>query len=338
MSRSVVARAAIIGAGLMGRWHAHAVARIGGRVTVIVDSDRDALAALAARYPEARRMSELDPVFVAQHAAAAHVCTPLATHGAIIASLIEARVNVLAEKPLAENADGTATLLALAQRHGVILCPVHQFLFQEGVQQVATWLPAMQPVRRIEFSTCSAGAVGYDDAGLDALIGEILPHPLSLFAVLTGHHVAHLAWQTLHPAPGEFRAMATTGGTVLDLAISAHGRPPENFVRVVADGGSAVVDLFHGYAIRHGPAVSRGAKIARPFLVSGRNVRGATANLMRRVVRREPAYPGLRTLVDAFYASIAQSSASPITADAVSDVAQARDRLLSTLSRHGTES
>jgi len=333
MSRSVEPRAAIIGAGLMGRWHADAIARIGGRVTLIMDPNLEALTALGRRHPHARLVTELDPSLVASLAVAAHVCTPLATHAALITRLIEAHVHVLAEKPLTESAETTATLLSLAAGRGVTLCPVHQFLFQDGVRRVLRWLPEMGMLRRIEFSACSAGAAGDDPASLDALIGEILPHPLALVAAMLRLPVARMNWQVVHPTPGEFRATATAGGAVVDLAISAHGRPTENLVRVVADGGSASVDLFHGYAVRHGQAVSRRAKIAHPFVLSARNFRGASVNLVRRLARREPAYPGLRELLRAFHGAVARGGVSPIAPEAVLDVAMARDRLLSRLDR-----
>ena len=123
MSGHARARAAIIGAGLMGRWHADAVKRIGGRVSVIVDPDLDALTALGKRHPGARLAVELDPSLVAREATAAHVCTPLGTHEGIVARLIAAGVHVLAEKPLTEDAQGTERLLSLAASHGVLVLP-----------------------------------------------------------------------------------------------------------------------------------------------------------------------------------------------------------------------
>lgn len=324
-------RAAIVGAGLMGRWHADAVRRIGGRITTIVDSDTAALAALGHRHPGATLLSELDPALIARQASAAHVCTPLSTHDAVISALLDARLHVLAEKPLAESAERTASLLSLAAGQGVILCPVHQFLFQDGVRRLLAWLPAMGTLRRIEFSACSAGAAGEDAESLDALIAEILPHPLALVGAVLRGPIAGASWHVEHPAPGEFRAIATVGGAVVDLAISANARPTENTLRVVADGGSASADLFHGYAVRLAPAVSRRAKIAHPFVISGRNLRGASANLVRRVARREPAYPGLRELVRGFHGAVQQRGPAPISPDAVADVAEARDELLARL-------
>lgn len=331
MSKKAAPRAAIVGAGLMGQWHADAITRLGGRVSLIVDRNLDALAAMGRRHPAARLMTELDPSLVASHAVAAHVCTPLATHAIIITRLIEAGVHVLAEKPLTESADSTATLLSLAEEHGVLLCPVHQFLFQDGVRRLLRWLPGMGALRRIEFSTCTAGATGEDPARLDGLVGEILPHPLSLVAAMSLAPVARMSWHVQHPTPGEFQATASTGDGVVDVAISSHGRPTENLVRAVADGGSATADLFHGYAVRHGPTVSRRAKVTHPFLVSGRTLRGASVNLVRRAARREPAYPGLRELVRAFYAAVARGEPSPIAPESVMDVAMARDRLVSQL-------
>jgi predicted dehydrogenase len=324
-------RAAIIGAGLMGRWHADAVRRIGGRVTVIVDPDAAAREALGRRHPEARLAADVDADFVARHATAAHVCTPLPTHGPIVAALIDAGVHALVEKPLTTNAESTTTLMAAAQARGVVVCPVHQFLFQGGTRRLLRWLPTLGTVRRVEFSTCSAGALGDDAASLDDLIGEVLPHPLALFRAILGTPLERVNWQTAHPTPGEFRALAAVGTAILDVAISAHGRPTENTLRVVADEGSVTVDLFHGYATRYSSTVSRRAKITAPFVKSGKEFGGASVNLLLRVASREPAYPGLRELVRQFYAAISSGGRAPIESDAVTDVAISRDRLLARL-------
>jgi predicted dehydrogenase len=324
-------RAAIVGAGLMGRWHADAVRRIGGRVTVIVDPNGATREALGRRHPQAQLIAELDPELIKRHATVAHVCTPLPTHVAVMTSLIGAGLHLLVEKPFTESAQSTEAVLSLAEARGVIVCPVHQFLFQDGIRQLLEWLPSMGPVRRLEFSTCSAGATGADPASLDDLIGEILPHPLAIISTVLRTRIGSTEWHVAHPSPGEFRAMTTLCGTIVDLAISAHGRPTENVVRVMADGGSATADLFHGYAVRRSGAVSRAAKIAQPFAVSMTTLGVATVNLIRRAVRREPAYPGLRRLVHEFYQATRSGGGAPISYESVTDAAECRDRLIAHL-------
>lgn len=332
MNADGVPCSAIIGAGLMGRWHADAVRRIGGRVALIVDPDESARTALGRRHPEARLVSDVDPELVARVARVAHVCTPLVTHATLMTALVRVGVHAIVEKPFTDTAESAKTVLSLAEERGVMLCPVHQFLFQHGIRRLLGWLPALGTIRSVEFSTCSAGARGADPARRDDLIGEILPHPLSLGAAILGVPMATLDWRVLHPAAGEFRAVARSRDGVVDVAISANARPTENVLRVATDGGSVIADLFHGYAILNASTISRRAKIARPFLVSGRTLGSASANLVRRAVRREPAYPGLRDLVRQFYGAVAAGSPSPISSDVVLDVATARDQLLSRLS------
>lgn len=322
---------AIIGAGLMGRWHADAVLRIGGSVTAIVDPNEGARVALGNKHPGARFDSAFDATAVAKVADVAHVCTPLATHLPVVKDLIEAGVHVLVEKPFTANANDARAVIDLAAKRGVVVCPVHQFLFQDGVREVHSWLAEIGPVRRVEFSTCSAGAIGGDATAQDALIAEILPHPLSLVNKLLDVQTSDLDWHVVHPMPGEFRTIASVKGMVVDVAISAHGRPTENVLRVVGDNGSATADLFHGFASRLSPNVSRGAKMTKPFTTSAGTFAAAAANLARRAARGESAYPGLRELVREFHSAVRAGAASPIAADAIVDVAVARDLLVSRL-------
>lgn len=331
MSEHGKPRAAIIGAGLMGRWHADAVRKIGGRVTVIVDPNDAARNALGRRHPEARLLPELDASLLGRHATAAHVCTPLSTHADIVSAAVGAGLHALVEKPFARNADETRRLLGLAEKHGVITCPVHQFLFQDGVRRISEWLPSLGRVHLVEFSTCSAGAAGNDRASLDDLIAEILPHPLALVSTLLDAPLASVSWQIAHPAAGELRAVTAVAGTVVSIAISAHSRPTENVLRVRGSLGSATADLFHGFAVRHGGGVSRRTKMAQPFAVAGRMFGGASINLVRRALHREFAYPGLRDLVRQFYAATRGERATPVATANIADVACARERILASL-------
>jgi predicted dehydrogenase len=332
MSGHTEPRAAIIGAGLMGRWHADAVRKVGGRVTVIVDPNDAAREALGRRHPEARLLAEVDASLLARHATAAHVCTPLSTHLDIVSTAVDAAMHTLVEKPFARNADETARLLELAEQRGVIACPVHQFVFQDGVRRITEWLPSLGRIHRVDFSTCSAGARGNDPASLDDLVAEILPHPLSLVSALLGVRLGSSSWQLVHPVPGELRAITTVSDTIVSIAISAHSRPTENVLHVLGSSGSATTDLFHGFAVRRESAVSRRTKLTQPFMVAGETFGTASVNLARRALRRELAYPGLTELVRQFYAATRRERPAPLSPASVVDVACARDRILASLS------
>ena len=332
MSEHAEPRAAIIGAGLMGRWHADAVRKVGGRVTVIVDPNDAAREALGRRHPEARLVGELDASLLARHATAAHVCTPLSTHLDIVSATIEAGLHSLVEKPFARNAHETARLLGLAEQRGVIACPVHQFVFQGGVRQITEWLPSLGRIHRVEFSTCSAGARGNDPASLDHLIAEILPHPLSLVSTLLRAPLGSSSWQIAHPIAGELRAITSVTDTIVSIAISAHSRPTENVLHVLGSGGSATADLFHGFAVRREGVVSRRTKMTQPFILAGKTLGSAAVNLARRTLRREFAYPGLTELVRHFYSATRGERPAPFAPASVADVACARDRILASLS------
>src|SRR5258707_12477809 len=76
-----------------------------------------------------------------QIADVAHVTTPAEEHVHAIRAAFESGLHVLAEKPLAPSAAITAELFSIASTKSVLLCPVHQSLFQPGV---------IQPLRRTQ--------------------------------------------------------------------------------------------------------------------------------------------------------------------------------------------
>ena len=327
MSTRARARVAIIGAGLMGRWHAHAAVRAGATVTAIVDPDGDRAAQLSARHPGSRVLEGLDVSSIGRDITIAHVCTPLSTHEGLAARLIDAGVHVLAEKPLTDDARSTGALLESAQGRGVLLCPVHQMPFQRGMQSLTAELEALGELLHVEFSACTAGAMGKGEVDQDSLVDDILPHPLSLFRQLVAADMASLDWHVRRPRAGEFRAMAGVGRRALSISVSTHGRPTSNSLRVVGERATASVDLYHGYVVVRGGRVSRVDKILRPFVDATGTAAAAALNLAARVVTAERAYPGLTTLVRAFYAAARGEGAVPITSAETLDIARARDRL-----------
>lgn len=323
--------AVVAGAGLMGRWHAHEVRRVGGRVVAVADPDAGGRARrLADRHRGAGAFGSLDDALDAVEADVLHVCAPDDAHVPLVEAGLGAGLHVLCEKPLAPDPTSTRSLLDRAREAGRLLCPVHQFLFQRGARRLFRSLGELGPVRHVDFTACSAGAEGGRDPA--SVAREILPHPLSFLERLAPGGLGALSWEAAEAAPGEMRATAAEAGFTASVLISMSGRPTENRMRLVGEGGTARLNLYHGYAVVS-PAgrPTRVRKAVAPFLSAGRELAAAGWNLCLRALRRQPAYPGLRELVRRFHRAAAGGGDPPIDAGETSRVAQTRDRLLDRL-------
>jgi len=321
-------RVAIVGAGLMGRWHASAAARAGGRVVAVVDPNQARADRLASEFRGACAFAEIAPSLDAVDVV--HICTPAETHVPIAHVAIGARRHVLVEKPIAATAAETADLLARAAEESVLLCPVHQFLFQDGVR-AALSSPAARSLQHVDITICSAGADGASAAAADQIAAEIVPHAMSLL-IRMRPAFAEVDWAALHPRFGEIRALAEADRVTATIVISMHGRPPVNRMRLIGEASTVHVDLFHGFAVTLSGSPSRRQKIAQPFLHAEAQFRAATMNLARRAWRREPAYPGLRALVQRFYEEVLGSAIAAIPPEETLRTARACDRVVAALS------
>jgi predicted dehydrogenase len=320
-------RAAVVGAGLMGRWHARELVRAGGELVAVADRDRAAASAVGGD----RAVADLAAA-LARSPDVVHICTPLDGHDAIATRCLAAGAHVLCEKPLAPDAAATERLLALAGERGLLLCPTHQFLFQPGFVRAARAVAGGGPLLHADAIAVSAGGEGRPTGKLDEVAAEIVPHALAAFERLLPGGVAGASWDVHRPRPGELRATTTAGRATASLLVSLGGRPPVNELRLTAAHATATVDLFHGFAVVEGGGgsggSSRAAKAARPFALAGATAGAAAANLAGRAARAQPAYPGLRELVGALYAAIRSGGPSPIAPGETLAVARARDALI----------
>ena len=131
----------MVGAGLMGHWHAYFARRLGAEVAAIVDGSKVAATSLARRAKTNAVFGEMGAMLDVVRPHVVHICTPLSSHLPLTLQAIEAGVHALVEKPLTQMAGQTQLLLQRAQEKGVHVCPVHQFGFQGGVARAAGGLP-----------------------------------------------------------------------------------------------------------------------------------------------------------------------------------------------------
>jgi predicted dehydrogenase len=282
----------------MGRWHAHAISRAGGRLVGVCDTNPRA----AERLPGGALhvTTDLDELFAAAEPEVIHICTPSPTHAELVQRALQSGCHVIAEKPLAETGEETERLLALAAERGRLLFPAHPLPFQRWIADVER----LGALRTLDYVVCSAGAEGSAAARMDETAMDVLPHPLSLYELFSPHGLGSVAWQVTRSGPGELRALGVDQGITLSLSISMSARPTRHELVVTGERGTLHADLFHGFATREPPMSGRTYKVLRPFSLSARRFAGAGLNLARRALARESAYPGLRELIRSCYREI----------------------------------
>lgn len=317
-------RVAIAGAGLMGRWHAHAARRAGARVVAAADPDTARAARLApAAYPD------LGALLAATTPDLVHLCTPTATHGALVRLALARGVHVLAEKPLAADLAETRALLGAAAAAGRGLCPVHQYAFQSGIGTILRDRGRIGEPVLAELAFFSAGAAGQPVAAWPGIAADILPHPLSILQRLfPGPLPDARGWQMRQSGPGTFALQAGIGGALARITLSLDARPARATLDLYGTRGAFTADLFHDYAFFRDGTAGRRSKLTRPLRDGAGHLAHAALNLAGRALRREPAYPGLSALCARVYASLDGTTPAPILPAQMLEVAALRDAFL----------
>jgi len=318
-------RVCIVGAGLMGRWHAEAARRANAVITCVVDSQRERATVLARQFGA---LATTDPEQGMNQCDIVHICTPRSTHFALVRLALAHGRSVICEKPLTDRYDQTVTLLEDATHRGLMLMPTHQFVFQRGFVRALRTLPTLGELLHVDTVASTVGAKGHGADRREDVALDILPHPLSLFERIRGGTLGNCTWQLANTAPGEIRAITSDGAVTYGVLISNTGRPPSNHLRLIAEGGTMMVDLFHGFhTVDRGVGGSRRQKLLQPFREASLTLTAAASNLGRRFLFREWAYPGLWELIAATYSAVRDGQPAPISPHEIEAIARATDQI-----------
>jgi predicted dehydrogenase len=321
-------RVGIVGAGMMGFWHARYLLAAGGVVAAVADRNLSVARSLATRFAGAAIFSGPDQMLREVGLDVMHLCTSPASHEELAGLALTRGVHVLVEKPMTTSVGAALRLYEIVERQNVLMCPVHQFLFQRGVQQARRGLGRIGELLHWEATFCSAGAELQAGRGPNEVLVDILPHPLSLLEYFFPGSLLEGEWSATLLRDGELRAECLFRGVPCTILVSMAGRPTRCGLRLLGSKGTLHVDLFHGFCVVEAGKVSKQRKITHPFRFSAQTLLAASANLTHRLCSWEPAYPGLRGLICAFYRAILTGAEPPIDREQSLAVLRARDTLM----------
>jgi len=316
---------ALIGCGKMGVHHAKAIKAHGaGRIIALADpsGDRSKLDGLVAK--DVPFFNSVSDMLKAIKPTVVHIATPPATHADLAKLCLSHGAHVYVEKPFTLRLTEADAVIEAAQKAGRSVCAGHQLLYEAPARALTAALPLIGRVIHVE-SYFSFKTVRKSNDGrslmspIDQLL-DILPHPVySLLDALGGVAGTVPQLQSLFVRPeGEVHAIVQAGETTGVLVVTLRGRPIDSYLRVVGTSGSLRADFVRGALTKlPGPGTSAVAILSNPYREAMQILIGSTRGFASRILNKGKGYPGLAELIEAFYNSIRQGTAPPLTPSSI---------------------
>jgi len=180
-----------LGAGYIADWHAAALRTVrGAGLAAVCDRDEGRARAFAARHGVARVYTSLGAMLSEGRLDAIHVLLPPDLHAQAAAEIIEARVHVLLEKPMAVAADACEDLIDRARAAGVKVGIGHNFLFAPIYERLKQDLASGRLGRPDDMTISWNKSLGQLQSGPFNL--WMLREPGNILLDVGSHSVAHM--------------------------------------------------------------------------------------------------------------------------------------------------
>jgi predicted dehydrogenase len=235
-------RAAVVGVGYLGQFHAEKLAAAQGvELVAVVDADPARAQAIAAKHGCA---AHADAAALAGAIDLACVVVPTEAHCAVAKPLLEAGVHVLVEKPIAKDLGEADALIAAARKSGALLAVGHLQRFNPAFRALAAALG--KPL----FIDCERLS-GFKQRGIDVdVVLDLMIHDLDLVLSMARSELAHVSacgFQVLTDSIDIANVrLEFADGCVANLSASRVSQQPVRKLRVFQHDGYASADLQAG--------------------------------------------------------------------------------------------
>lgn len=199
MSQPYSLRSAILGVGMVGSVHAHAVRRAGGQLVAVCGSTPHS-SERSARRLGAARASTAEEIIAADDVDVVHICTPNNVHVQLATAALAAGKHVICEKPLATTVSDAAALVAAAEKAGTVAAVPFIYRFYPMVREArcrigesAVWL---MHGGYLQDHMANADLTGWRSdpaqSGVSMTFADIGSHWCDLMEFVTGHRIKAL--------------------------------------------------------------------------------------------------------------------------------------------------
>jgi len=232
-------RAAVVGVGYLGRFHAQKYAALPEcELTAVVDIDTEVAARVAAELGT-RALSDYREL--CGQVDAVSVVTPTDSHAEIATALLRTGAHVLVEKPIAQSVQQAQQLIDAARENGLVLQVGHLERFNPAI------LAAEPLLARARFIECHRLAP-FKERGTEVnVVLDLMIHDIDLVQMIIGSPVATLDAIGTPVFSGEIDIanvrLTFENGCVANVTASRVSLKTERKLRVFHDGGYLSIDL-----------------------------------------------------------------------------------------------
>ncbi|HZN86517.1 MAG TPA: Gfo/Idh/MocA family oxidoreductase [Burkholderiales bacterium] len=235
-------RAAVIGVGYLGQFHAEKLAALQGvELVAVVDADAARAKQVAAKHACA---ALADPGALAGRVDLVSIAVPTDRHHAVALPLLEAGVHALVEKPIARSLEEADAMLAAARRGGALLAVGHLERFNPAFRALAA--ASTKPL----FIDCERLSA-FKQRGIEVdVVLDLMIHDLDLVLSLARGEIAQISacgFQVLTDSIDIANVrIEFADGCVANLSASRVSQSPVRKLRVFQGDGYASADLQAG--------------------------------------------------------------------------------------------
>lgn len=235
-------RAAVVGVGYLGQFHAEKLAAAPGvELVAVVDADAARARSVAAKFGCA---AHDDPRSLAGAVDLVSIAVPTPRHRDVALPFLEAGVHVLVEKPIATTLAEADALIAAAKKGGALLAVGHLQRFNPAFR--ALFASLGKPL----YIECERLA-GFKQRGIDVdVVLDLMIHDLDLVLSMAKSELAQVSACGFHVLTDSIDLASVrlefADGCVANLSASRVSQQPVRKLRVFQADGYASADLQAG--------------------------------------------------------------------------------------------